>query len=95
MFVTITNCKKVILINVTHITPEEAVYLLKNLFLCIKGIQHANYMNNSNKYIVLCLLSVSQTLGVCNCSMFCCMLLCVHSSVAVILVGEERADCFA
>ena len=40
---------KVILINVTHITPEEAAYLLKNLFLCIKGIQHANYMNNSNK----------------------------------------------
>ena len=41
--------KKVIFINVTHITPEEAVYLLKNLFLCIKGIQHSNYMNNSNK----------------------------------------------
>ena len=40
---------KVILTNVTHITPEEAVYLLKTLFLCIKGIQHANYMNNSNK----------------------------------------------
>ena len=43
------NFKEVILINVTHITPEEAVYLLKNLFLCIKGIQHANYMNNTNK----------------------------------------------
>ena len=34
--------QKVILINVTHITPFKAVYLLKNLFLCIKGIQHAN-----------------------------------------------------
>ena len=41
--------QKVILINVTHITPSEAVYLLKNLFLCIKGIQHANYNDNSNK----------------------------------------------
>ena len=35
--------KKVILINVSHITPKEAVYLLKkNTFLCIKGTQHAN-----------------------------------------------------
>ena len=47
-------------------------------------------MNNSNKQIVLCLLSVSQTLGVCNCSMFCCTLPCVHSSVAVILVGKRE-----
>ena len=39
---------KVILINVTHITPKEAVYLLNN-FLYIKGIQHANYLNNLNK----------------------------------------------
>ena len=26
-------------------------------------------------------------MGVCNCSMFCCMLLYVHSGVAVVLVG--------
>ena len=32
-------------------------------------------------------------MGVCNCSMFCCMLLYVHSSIAIILIGEERADC--
>ena len=53
--------QKVILINVTRITPLEAVYLLKNTFVFIKGIQHANYKNNSNQKIVLCLLSVSQT----------------------------------
>ena len=41
--------KKVILINVTHITSESCIFVKKNLFLCIKGIQHANYMNNSNK----------------------------------------------
>ena len=34
-------------------------------------------------------------MGVCNCSMFCCTLLYVHSSIAIILIGEERADCFA
>ena len=36
-----------------------------------------------------------QLVGVCNCSVFCCTLLCVHSSIAIILVGRERAGCFA
>ena len=27
---------------------------------------------------------------VCNCSMFCCMLLYVHSSIAIILVGKRE-----
>ena len=34
-------------------------------------------------------------MGVCNCSMFCCTLLYIHSSIAIILMGEERAGCFA
>ena len=34
-------------------------------------------------------------MGVCNCSMFCCMILYVHYSFAIILMGEERAGCFA
>ena len=29
-------------------------------------------------------------MGVCNCSMFCCALLCVHSSIAVILMGKRE-----
>ena len=29
-------------------------------------------------------------MGVCNCSMFCCTLLCVHSSVAIILMGKSE-----
>ena len=28
--------------------------------------------------------------GVCNCSMFCCTLLYVHSSIAIILMGERE-----
>ena len=28
-------------------------------------------------------------MGVCNCSMFCCTLLCVHSSIAIILMGKR------
>ena len=45
-------------------------------------------------------------MGFCDCSMFCCALLCVHSSFAIILMGKrererekerkrERDDCFA
>ena len=34
-------------------------------------------------------------MGFCKCSMFCCALLCVHSSFAIISIGEERAGCFA
>ena len=28
--------------------------------------------------------------GVCNCSMFCCTLLCVRSSIAIILMGKRE-----
>ena len=28
-------------------------------------------------------------MGVCNCSMFCCTLLYVHSSIAIILMGKR------
>ena len=29
-------------------------------------------------------------MGVCNCSMFCCTVLCVHSSIAIILIGKRE-----
>ena len=29
-------------------------------------------------------------MGVCNCSMFCCMLLYVHSSIAIIFMGKRE-----
>ena len=29
-------------------------------------------------------------MGVCNCSMFCCTLLYVHSSIAIILMGKKK-----
>ena len=29
-------------------------------------------------------------MGVCNCSMFCCALLCVRSSIAIILMGKRE-----
>ena len=36
------------------------------------------------------LLIVTLIVGVCNCSMFCCTLLYVHSSIAIILMGKRE-----
>ena len=36
------------------------------------------------------LFIVIPIVGVCNCSMFCCMLLYVHSSIAIILMGKRE-----
>ena len=33
------------------------------------------------------LLIVAPIVGFCNCSLFCCSILCVHSSFALILMG--------
>ena len=38
---------------------------------------------------------VTPIVGFCSCTMFCCALLYVHSSFAIILMGKrERAGCF-
>ena len=46
--------------------------------------------------VVLLLLTflfiVIPIVGVCNCSMFCCTLLYVHSSIAIILMGKRELD---
>ena len=36
------------------------------------------------------LFIVTPIVGVCGCSMFCCVLLCVHSSIAIILMGKRE-----
>ena len=42
------------------------------------------------------LFIVTPIVGVCNCSVFCCMLLYVHSSIVINLTGKrERAGWFA
>ena len=33
---------------------------------------------------------VTPVVGVCNCSMVCCTLLCVRSSIAIILMGKRE-----
>ena len=36
------------------------------------------------------LFIVTPIVGVCNCSVFCCTLLCVRSSIAIILMGKRE-----
>ena len=36
------------------------------------------------------LFIVTPIVGVCNCSMYCCTLLYVHSSIAIILMGKRE-----
>ena len=40
--------------------------------------------------VVDSLLIVTAIVGFCNCSMFCCALLCVHSSFAIISMGKRE-----
>ena len=40
--------------------------------------------------VVVDFLFVTPIVGVCNCSMFCCTLLYVHSSIAIILMGKRE-----
>ena len=52
------------------------------------------YASVRSKAVVLLLLTflfiVTSIVGVCNCSMFCCTLLYVHSSIAIILMGKRQ-----
>ena len=43
-----------------------------------------------SKAVVLLLLIVIPIVGFCNCSMFCCALLCVHSCFAIILMEKRE-----
>ena len=52
--------------------------------------------NRIGSVVVDFLFIVTPIVGICGCSMFCCTLFYVHSSVAIILMGKkERAGCFA
>ena len=41
-------------------------------------------------FVVDLLFIVTPIVGVCNCSMFCCTVLYVHSSIAIILMGKKE-----
>ena len=46
--------------------------------------------NGGGSVVVHFLFIVTPIVGVCNCSLFCCTLLYVHSSIAIILMGMRE-----
>ena len=50
----------------------------------------SRYSDDCGSVVVDSLLIVTSTVEFCDCSMFCCELLCVHSSSAIISVGKRE-----
>ena len=44
----------------------------------------------NSRLIIDFLFIVTPIVGVCNCSMFCCLLLYAHSSIAILLMGKRE-----
>ena len=68
----------------TYISP----YL--SLSLQISLILRFDKEFQSFRLLCECKIIVTPIVGVCNCSMFCCTLLYVHSSIAIILMGKRE-----
>ena len=64
--------------------------------MCIRDLIPQNWLrqflfsSQSLWLVVDFLFIVTPIVGVCNCSMFCCTLLYVHSSIAIILMGKRE-----
>ena len=78
-----------ILTQVHLLYHSNRIYLDKHPFLfysaCWKFFRY---------FVICCLVDflfiVAPIVGVCNCSMFCCTMLYVHSSIAIILMGKRE-----
>ena len=55
-----------------------------------KSVWAAVHSKAGGSVVVDYLFIVTPIVGVCNCSMFCCTLLCVRSGVAVVLMGKTE-----
>ena len=53
-------------------------------------VQFSHEFHYSLSVVVDFLFIVTPSVGACNCSMFCCTLLYVHSSSAIILMGKRE-----
>ena len=66
----------------SNVVPKKNTRHCFDLMIhCIKG---------GGSVVVDILFIVTPIVGVCNCSMFCCTLLYVHSSIAIILMGKRE-----
>ena len=72
---------------------QHCVVGMVNLTLSFDGLRVSFpfHVVNSLHHTIITnfLFIVTPIVGVCNCSMFCCTLLYVHSSIAIILMGKR------
>ena len=61
-----------------------------NAFKSPGGLGCCPFEGSGSVVVVDLLFSVTPIMGVCNCSMFCCTLLYVHASIAIILMGKRE-----
>ena len=62
---------------------------MKDAFKPPGGLGCCSFLGGGSVVVDL-LFIVTPIVGVCNCSMFCCTLLYVHSSIAIILMGKRK-----
>ena len=67
---------------------------MRNVINCISLVNilclSINLKSGSGSAFIDLLFIVTSIVGVCNCSVFCCTLLYVHSSFAIILMGKRE-----
>ena len=64
--------------------------LIKLILLQIDVVLTAVRLKAAALLLLTCCFIVTSIVGICNCSMFCCMILYVHSSFAIILMGKRE-----
>ena len=57
----------------------------------VKCIQAPRALAGGGSVVADSLLVVTSIVGFCNCFLFCCALLCAHSSFAIILIGKRES----
>ena len=67
-------------------------FILGQLIEDNRQITWSKFLKKSYFTLSYCALQIwaLETWGVCNCSMFCCTLLYVHSSITIILMGKRE-----
>ena len=65
-------------------------FFFDHLRVAIRSFLNNGHVCELGSVVVDFLIIVTPIVGVCNCSMYCCMLLYVHSSIAIILKGKRE-----
>ena len=90
-----SNCEVITFQLVSWVRCGLLIFDLFLTFMCFLGTTSLPFtlccrFEGGGSVVVDFLFIVTPIVGVCNCSMFCCTLLYVHSSIAIILMGKRK-----